>query len=155
MGYKRIKNNAGIIARIINHSTVIYVYTCSLAIYDGYIIMYYYIVKVQKAHFQSVNVRHRNKPSLGREKWNKPPDPLATRSHWFLSIHGWMQMRILSQFVRGSHGTCIDCGKLPGVQVTAELGFLLYSVHLGDCEYCDSLHALTGLAFFESPCMLE
>ena len=48
--------------------------------------------------------------------------------------------------VCGSHGACLDC-MLPGVQVTAGLGFFLCSSHLSDSKDIDS-PALTGLAFF-------
>ena len=49
--------------------------------------------------------------------------------------YGRMQKKIL---VCGSHGACLDC-MLPGVQVTAGLGFFLCSSHLCDNEDCDSL----------------
>ena len=37
-----------------------------------------------------------------------------------------------------SHHTCLD-SMLPGVQVTAGLGFLPHSIRLDDCEDSDSL----------------
>ena len=41
--------------------------------------------------------------------------------------------------VNALKGACLDC-MLPGVQVTAGLGFFLRSSHLCDSEDCDSLH---------------
>ena len=43
-----------------------------------------------------------------------------------------------SRSVCGSCGVYLDC-VLPGVQVTAGLGFFLHSSHLIDCEDSDSL----------------
>ena len=48
-----------------------------------------------------------------------------------------MQRKIPSWLVCGSHGACLDC-MLPGVQVTASLGFL-HSSRLSDSEDSDSL----------------
>ena len=43
-----------------------------------------------------------------------------------------------TQLVYGSCGACLD-SMLPGVQVTAGLGFFLHSSHLSDSEDCDPL----------------
>ena len=53
--------------------------------------------------------------------------------------YGEMQQIMPSQLVCGSVGTCLGC-MLPGVQVTAGLGFFLRSSPLCDNEdSCDSL----------------
>ena len=64
--------------------------------------------------------------------------------------YGRMQKKISSQLVSGSHGTSLEC-MLPGVELTAGLGIFLCSSHLCDRENCDSLAALTGLAFLSDP----
>ena len=51
---------------------------------------------------------------------------------------------ILSHFVCVFRGACLEC-VLPGVQVTAGLGFFLCSSHLGNWKLW--LPTLTGLAF--------
>ena len=52
--------------------------------------------------------------------------------------YGRTQRKIPSQLVCASHGACLDC-VLPGVQVTAGLGFFLCSSHLSYNEDSDSL----------------
>ena len=52
--------------------------------------------------------------------------------------YGRMQKKISPRLVCDSHGTCLDC-MLPGVQVTAGLGFFLRSSQLCDNEHRDSL----------------
>ena len=52
--------------------------------------------------------------------------------------YGRMQKKIPPQLVCGSHGACLD-SMLPGVQVTAGLGFFLRSSRLSDSEDSDSL----------------
>ena len=63
-----------------------------------------------------------------------------------------MQKRILSQFVYGSHGACLDC-MLTWGSSHRWAGTFLHSSYLchTDNEDCDSLHALTGLAFLAGP----
>ena len=53
--------------------------------------------------------------------------------------YGRTQRKIPSWLVCGSHGACLDC-VLPGVQVTAGLGFFLFSSYLSYNEDSDSLH---------------
>ena len=55
-----------------------------------------------------------------------------------LSIYVRMQKKFPFRLVCGFRGACLDC-MLPGIQVTAGLGFFLYSSHLSDSEDCDSL----------------
>ena len=52
--------------------------------------------------------------------------------------YGRIQKKVPPQLVCGSHGACLDC-MLPGVEVTAGLGFFLCSSHLSDSEDSDSL----------------
>ena len=51
---------------------------------------------------------------------------------------GRIQKKVPPQLVCGSHGACLD-STLPGVQVTAGLGFFLCSSRLSDSEDRDSL----------------
>ena len=52
--------------------------------------------------------------------------------------YGRMQKKVPSWLVCDSHGACLDY-MLPGVQVTAGLGFYLHSSGLSDSKDCDSL----------------
>ena len=52
--------------------------------------------------------------------------------------YGRTQKKAPPQLVCGSCGACLDC-VLPGVQVTAGLGFFLCSSRLSDSKDSDSL----------------
>ena len=52
--------------------------------------------------------------------------------------YGRKERKLPFRLVCGSHGACLDC-MLPGVQVTAGLGFFLCSSHLSESEDSDSL----------------
>ena len=56
--------------------------------------------------------------------------PFLSHKKSLLYMYSWMQNKIPSQFVCGSSGACLEY-VLPGVQVTAGLGFFLRSSHLG------------------------
>ena len=52
--------------------------------------------------------------------------------------HDRMQKKNCLWLVCGSCGVCLDC-MLPGIEVTAGLGFFLHSNSSSDCEDSDSL----------------
>ena len=62
--------------------------------------------------------------------------------------YGRMQKKISPQLVCGFHGACLDC-MLPGVQVTAGLGFLCIQVIYVIIKIVTP--CLTGLAFLTGP----
>ena len=63
--------------------------------------------------------------------------------------YGRMQNKVSSRLVCDSHDACLG-SMLPGVHVTAGLGFFLRLSHLCDSEDSDSL-LLTGLALLVGP----
>ena len=72
------------------------------------------MLRCTKRHLAITGVNFRPMPFMDNKTFNHEKS--------LMFKYGRMQKKISSRLVCGSHGVCLDC-KLPGVQVTAGLGF--------------------------------